>query len=60
MNLSMIIFTTVLFYVLTPGIFLSIPPNGSKFIKAFAHAVLFALIYELTHRNVWLYLNGMA
>ena len=56
----MIVFTAILFYVLTPGILLSIPPNGSKHLKAFVHAVVFALIYKFTHRTVWLYLNGMA
>ena len=60
MNISMIIFTAILFFVLTPGILLSIPPNGSKHLKAFVHAVVFALVYRFTHRTVWLYLNGMA
>ena len=59
MNLYMILFTAVLFYVLTPGILLSIPQNASKHTKALVHAVVFAAAYHFTHRQVWRFLNSM-
>lgn len=33
-----------LFYVLTPGIFLSLPKGGSKKIVALTHAIVFAIV----------------
>ena len=55
----MILFTTVLFYVLSPGILLSIPPNGSKHVKAIVHGVVFALAYHFTHKAVWRMVSSM-
>jgi hypothetical protein len=52
-NLFMVIYTAVLFYVLTPGILLSLPPKGSKMVVAATHALVFALVYKLTHRAAW-------
>ena len=39
----MLFYTTVLFYVLTPGILLQVPANKSKMIVAAVHATIFAL-----------------
>jgi hypothetical protein len=52
-NLFMVIYTAVLFYVLTPGILLSLPPKGSKMLVAATHALLFALIFKCTHKAAW-------
>jgi hypothetical protein len=49
----MFIFTALLFFVLTPGIVLSLPPKGSKLTVAAVHAVVFALIFTFTHKLVW-------
>ena len=59
MNVFMILFTAVLFYVLTPGILLSIPQNGSKHMKAAVHAVVFAFVYHFTHKAAWRFVSGM-
>lgn len=48
----MFLFTGLLFYVLTPGILLSLPPKGSKMMVAATHALVFALVYHLTHKMV--------
>jgi uncharacterized membrane protein len=42
-----------LFFVLTPGILLSLPAGGSKTTVALTHAVVFALVWHLTHKFVW-------
>jgi hypothetical protein len=49
----MSLFIAVLFFVLTPGIFLSLPANSSFRMKAMFHAVVFALVYHVTHKMVW-------
>jgi len=46
----MILFTGILFYVLTPGILLSLPSKGSKMVVAATHALVFALVYSLTYK----------
>jgi len=52
----MTLFSALLFFVLTPGIVLSLPPKGSKVVVALTHAVVFALIYSLTHKMVYQFL----
>lgn len=37
-------FSVILFFLLTPGILVSLPPNGSKYTVAFVHALVFGLI----------------
>ena len=49
----MSLFVVILFFMLTPGVLFSFPKNGSLLMKAMMHAVLFALIYHLTHKMVW-------
>lgn len=41
----MIAFIVFLFVVLTPGVILTLPPNGSKTTVAMVHGILFAFIY---------------
>jgi hypothetical protein len=45
--------TALLFFVLTPGILLSLPPGGSPVVVAATHAVVFAVVHKLLH--VYLY-----
>jgi len=52
-NTSMLLYIAVLFFVLTPGILLSLPPGGSKFTVAAVHGVVFALVFHFTHKIVW-------
>jgi hypothetical protein len=53
MALAMLVFVAVLFFVLTPGVLVRLPPNGSKMAVAAVHALVFALVYQLTHKMVW-------
>jgi|LauGreDrversion2_3_1035106.scaffolds.fasta_scaffold00212_2 hypothetical protein len=52
MYLWMSLFTAVLFFVLTPGVLLRLPPGGSKLAVAAVHAVVFAVVYGLVHKTV--------
>jgi len=53
MELVCSIYVGLLFFVLTPGILLSLPKRGSKYMVAATHALVFAAIYYFTHRMVW-------
>ncbi len=46
------LYVAVLFFVLTPGILLSLPPGGSKMVVALVHAVVFALVFQFTHKYI--------
>jgi len=46
----MFIFAFLLFFILTPGILLSLPPKGSKMTVALTHAFVFAIIMVLMCR----------
>jgi len=56
----MSLFVAALFFVLTPGVVLSLPPGGSKMAMAATHAVVFAVVYGLAHKTVshMLYIEG--
>ena len=52
MNLVMFIVSAVLFFILTPGIILSLPPGGSKMVVAATHAVVFGIVFTLFHNTL--------
>ena len=46
-------FTALLFVVLTPGVVLTLPSKASgKLVVAVVHGLVFALVYNLTHKAV--------
>ena len=47
MDFLLFLATFVLFFVLTPGVILSLPPKGSKVVTALVHALLFAILLTL-------------
>jgi hypothetical protein len=47
----------VLFFVLTPGVLLTLPSKGSVYLVAFVHAIVFGIVYKLTHKMVYNYFN---
>ena len=50
MHVFMIMYVTLLFYLLTPGVLLTLPSNSdSKYSVAIVHSLIFALIYYLTY-----------
>ena len=53
MNLWVLLYIAVLFFVLTPGILVSLPSGGSKITVAAVHAFVFAVIFHFTHKIVW-------
>lgn len=58
MNVLMCVYVFVLFFVLTPGILVSLPPKGSKMIVAATHALVFSLLFCVTHKMVLKFTSG--
>lgn len=53
MNVTMLVYLMVLFFVLTPGQFLTLPSvDAPKMNVNLTHAVLFALVWHLTNKMV--------
>lgn len=48
----MALYAAVLFYVLTPGVLLSLPPGGSQMTVALTHAAVFGLVFALSSKYV--------
>ena len=53
MSILVIIFSALLFFVLSPGVLVRLPPNGSKLVVAAVHSVVFAVVFALTYKFVW-------
>jgi len=47
------VYIALLFFVLSPGVLVTLPPKSSKFVVAGFHAVVFALVWHFTHKMVW-------
>jgi hypothetical protein len=45
--------TALLFFVLTPGVLLSLPPGGSQMVVAATHALVFAVVHVAMHTYVF-------
>ena len=56
---KMALFLAVLFFVLTPGVLLSLPPGGSRTTVALTHAVVFAVVWALGHKLLVKALGGV-
>lgn len=52
-TILMALYFALLFFVLSPGVLLSLPPGASKNVQAATHAVVFALVYVLTNKMVF-------
>jgi hypothetical protein len=53
MNFVVAIYTAVLFFVLSPGVFLRLPQNGSKMMVTAVHAAIFGVVLYFTEKMVW-------
>ena len=53
MSLIVSLYAAILFFILTPGILLSLPPKGGKYTVAAVHALVFALVFYFTYKLVW-------
>jgi hypothetical protein len=49
---ALFLYSVVLFFVLTPGVLLRLPPGGSAMTVALTHAVVFGLVFSFTSKMV--------
>ena len=49
----MFLVVVALFFVLTPGILLRLPPKSSPTVVALTHGVVFGLVWWLIHKPLW-------
>jgi hypothetical protein len=53
MNITMIIYLIVLFIILTPGQFITLPSEKtSKIYITVTHAIVFGIVWHLTHKMI--------
>ena len=60
MNWFSFVYVAVLFFVLTPGILLSLPPKSSKWVVALVHAIVYTVILTFTYYPVSQLVNGLS
>jgi uncharacterized membrane protein len=49
---AMMVYAAVLFYLLTPGVLVRLPPGASTMTVNLTHAVVFAVVFCYTHKPV--------
>jgi len=49
---GMALYAAVLFYALTPGVLVSLPPGASRMTVNLTHAVVFGVVFVLTQKMV--------
>ena len=57
MRLTSALYLMALFFVLTPGVLLTLPSKGSVYLVALVHAAVFGIVYKLTHKMVYRYFS---
>jgi hypothetical protein len=45
----MILYTIILFVILTPSVVFQFPKKGNKYTVAFVHGLIFAVVFHFTH-----------
>lgn len=54
MNWIFTLYIALLFFLLTPGVLVKLPPGGKKLTVAFVHTIVFVIVWQLTNKYVWL------
>ena len=58
MKLLMVLYFAALFYLLTPGVLVTLPQGASLETVRMTHAVVFAVVVMLTKGFVWKMVGG--
>jgi len=56
-SLTIPIYAAILFFILTPGVLVTLPPNSSKLVVAMVHSLVFFLLFFFTYRLVYQMVN---
>ena len=57
-NGVMTMFTAILFFILTPGVLVSLPPGCDMYTTALFHSIVFALVWMLIKNPLYNALYG--
>jgi hypothetical protein len=52
MNVVYILTTALLFFVLSPGVLISLPPGASPTVQTATHAIVFALVHKFVQHGL--------
>ena len=52
-NIVIPVYATILFFILSPGVLLTLPPGGSTMMVALVHSLVFFILFFFTHRFVY-------
>ena len=55
----MALYVAVLFFLLSPGVLVTLPPHGTRMTVLLTHALVAGLVWHLTHRSVGRMLGGL-
>ena len=55
----MALYLAVLFFLLTPGVLITLPPGASQMTVAATHSTVFGVVYLLSHKLIWKALGSM-
>ena len=50
-QLSIFLSAFILFFILSPGVLLRLPPKGDKFTVAFVHAIVFSILFGILSKQ---------
>jgi len=53
-----LLFLAAMFYFLIPGVLVRLPPGGSTLTVNLTHAVVFGVVWALTHKMAWKAVGG--
>jgi len=59
MNILFTVYVFALFFVLTPGVLITLPRKGSKIIVALVHGLIFSTILAMSGHYVWKFSNSI-
>ena len=52
MSFVIFIYVVILFILLTPGVLVMLPPGGDKMTVTLVHALIFGIIFSMTHGTI--------
>jgi len=52
-SLTIPIYAAILFFILTPGVLVTLPPNSGKLVVAMVHSLVFFVLFFFTYRLVY-------
>ena len=52
MRILVVFYSIFLFFLLTPGILVTLPPKSNITVVALTHAIIFGIVYHFTHEFV--------